>query len=256
MKEFFEFMAVPMQKPTSYGVFHLLFGAFLIALAITLAFLLRKTTEKQNKIVLIVVGSLLIVFEVLKQLFYYYFIGNGSYQWWIFPFQLCSVPMYLCVIIPLIKSEKVKKWFYEFMFAINMLGGIMAFIEPSGINHEWLFLTLHAYVWHAMLIFLGLYLYFSKRACTTKMGYLKSLAVFAGMIVIAQILNVSIRQPGFNMFYVSPFEQSPLAVFSMFYEKLGWFPNMLLYILAIALGSAAIYFSFYLFRKIKKNKHN
>ena len=71
-------------------------------------------------------------------------------------------------------------------------------------------------------------------------------------IGIAQLLNVTIKKPGFNMFYISPYVQSPLAVFSMFWQKLGWLPNMLLYILAISIASAVVYYVFYLFRKIKK----
>lgn len=252
MRQFFEFLAVPMEQPKSYGGFHLSFFLIGLVVCVGLAFLLRKTNEKHNKIVLGVVGGFLILTEVLKQLFYYYVISNESYPWWIFPFQLCSLPMYLCIICVFLPKCKVRDCLFEFMFSVNMVGGFISFLEPSGLNHPWLFLTMHAYVWHLTLIFLGLYLYFSKRACTNKFGYVKAIITLVVFIAIAQLLNVTIKKPGFNMFYISPYVQSPLAVFSMFWQKLGWLPNMLLYILAISIASAVVYYVFYLFRKIKK----
>ena len=98
MKNFFEMTAITMQTPKSYGLFHLSFVFIGLTLSIIGAYLLRNTNEKQNKIVLGCVGGFLAVTEIYKQLFYYYVIGNCSYQWWIFPFQLCSVPMYTCLI--------------------------------------------------------------------------------------------------------------------------------------------------------------
>ena len=256
MKEFIESTAITMNTPKPYGLFHLLFFFIGLAVSVVVAYLLRKTNEKQNKIVLGIVGGFLILTEVYKQLFYYYVMPPvGQYTWWIFPFQLCSLPMYLCIALLFIKNEKVKSFLYEFLFTINMFGGIVSFCEPSGLNHPYLSLTLHAYIWHMLLIFIGLYLYFSKRACITAKGYLKAIAVFGISCIVAQILNISLRnKPGLNMFYISPYVQSPLAVFSTFYAKYGWFVNMILYILALCIGSAIIYYLFYLFRKIKEKR--
>lgn len=47
--------------------------------------------------ILLGVGLFLMFCEGYKLLFYYYVIGHGSFQWWVFPFLLCSIPMYLCV---------------------------------------------------------------------------------------------------------------------------------------------------------------
>lgn len=255
MKDFIEWTAVSMNTPQSYGVFHLLFFFIGLAISIFVAYLLRKTNEKQNKIVLGSVGLFLILTEIYKQLFYYYIMEPvGEYTWWIFPFQLCSVPMYLCIIILFIKNEKVKSYFYNFLFTVNMFGGLVSFCEPSGLNHPYLALTLHAYIWHMMLIFTGLYLYFSKRACTNPKGYLKGISIFAGFCVIAQAFNVFLRKPGLNMFYISPYVQSPLAVFSTIYANYGWLVNMLLYLFAICLGSAIVYYLFYFGRRIKLKK--
>lgn len=252
MQEFLNWTAWPMEPPKSYGLFHILFVVIGGIIAILLAFLLRKTNNRQNRIVLGVVGGFLILTELYKQLFYTYVIGNGTYQWWIFPFQLCSVPMYVCIICAFCKNEKFNSWLYNFMFAFNLMGGAISFAEPSGLNHAYWTLTLHAYVWHMTLVFLGFYLFFSKRAGTDAKGYLKALAVFGVCCVIAQIFNVSFKDlGGVNMFYISPFKRNPIAVFKDFYNSLGWLITMILYLTALVLASSAIYYLCYLFRFVK-----
>ena len=175
MQEFFQSTAWLMEKPTSYGAFHLIATVILMSLVFLGAYLLRNADEKQNRIILFSVSGFLILTEVYKILFH---ITINPYNWGFFgsfPFQLCSVPMYLSLFCAFCKNQKINSWLYEFMFSVNMFGGIMAFIEPSGINHGYLTLTLHAYIWHALLIFLGLYLYLSKRVCLDIASYKKGI---------------------------------------------------------------------------------
>ena len=141
LESFIEATAWEMDKPKAYGPFHLIFTFVGLAVCILLAYLLRHTGKRGNKAVLLSVGIFLAVTEIYKQLFYYYYIGDHTYQWWIFPFQLCSVPMYLCLIAPFLKEGKVQSAMYHFMTTFNLLGGLMAFIEPSGIVHEYWTLT-------------------------------------------------------------------------------------------------------------------
>lgn len=249
MAELIKSTAWTMETPQAYGLFHLLFTFIGLAVVVVIAFLLRKLNDKQNRILLLCLGIFLLLTEVYKQLFYVFVIGQGSYVWWVFPFQLCSVPMYLCFICGFCKNEKFNSWLYEFMFAFNFFGGIITFIEPSGINHPYITLTLHAYIWHMLLIFIGFYLFFSKRACKNWKGYFKGLAVLGVLVVIAQIINVCMQGiGGANMFYISPYAGSNLAFFGEFYAQHGWLANMCLYLLGLVLAGAIIYYIGYLIR--------
>lgn len=260
MKDFFMWTAWGMTPPQPYGLFHLLFTFIGLAVVITVAYFLRRLSPKANRILLLCIGIFLMVAELYKQLFYYYVVGKESYAWWIFPFQLCSVPMYLCIFCGICRNEKVNSWLYEFMFAFNFFGGMISFVEPSGLNHPYVTLTLHAYIWHMLLIFIGFYLYFSKRACRDWKGYLKGMAVFGVAVVLAQIANVIAQgHGGFNMFYISPYSASPLFFFNEFYTSHGWLANMALYLFALLLAGAIIYYAFYMPRFLinrKKQKLN
>jgi len=127
----------------------------------------------------------------------------------------------------------------------------MAFIEPSGIQHTYVTLTAHAYIWHMLLIFLGLYLYLSKRACMDRVSYKKAAVVYLASCALAQGLNL-IFAGKINCFYISPYIQSPLAVFKDIYAACGWFVNMLLLILALLIASAVVYYIGY-FLRVKFN---
>lgn len=244
MQKFLEWTAWTMTPPKPYGLFHILFVLIGFTVAIAGAWFLRKTNSKQNRIVLLSVGLFLIVTEIYKQLFYFFVVNDRAYQFSIFPFQVCSVPMYLCIICACSKNEKFNNLLYNFMFAFNFLGGAIAFTEPSGLNHPYWTLTLHAYVWHLMLVFLGFYLLFSKRAANNWIDYIKCSSVLGVCAVIAQIINVSLHNFGLiNMFFISPYYNNSLAFFNDFYLKNGWVANMFLFLFALLLGSAIIYYS-------------
>lgn len=241
MSEFFYWTAWEMEKPAAYGWFHILLTAILLAITIAAAWSLRNTSRKQNRIVLGVVGGFLLLTEVYKIAFHMTVNPYGWSFWGAFPFQLCSVPMYLSLLCAFSKNERFNSWLYENMFAVNMVGGIMAFLEPSGIQHGYVTLTFHAYIWHMLLIFLGLYLYMSKRVCIDSRSYLKAVTVYLTSCVVAQGFNV-IFGDKINCFYISWVVQSPLAVFKDIYAACGGVVNMLLMILAMLLASSAIYY--------------
>ena len=247
MREFLQMTAWRMDMPARYGIFHWGVTALLLAATIFAAWCLRHTSEKQNRVVLGVIGAFLLATEVYKILFH---LTVNPYDWGFFgcfPFQLCSVPMYLCLVCVLCKNERVNSWLYECMFAVNMFGGIMAFLEPSGIQHTYVTLTIHAYIWHMMLVFVGLYLYFSRRVCTNPRAYFKGVAVFLGTCALAQIFNL-VFAGEVNCFYISPYVQSPLAVFKDIYASCGWFINMVLFIIGLLIASAVVYGVGYVFR--------
>ena len=239
IQRFIEATAWTMEKPKAYGSFHLIFTFVGLAVCVLLAYLLRHTGKKGNRIVLVSAGVFLMITEVYKQFFYYYHIGGGSYQWWIFPFQLCSVPMYLCVIAPFLKEGKLQEMMYKFMTTFNLLGGLMAFIEPSGIVHEYWTLTLHAFIWHMMLIFIGIYLIASGRFAKTGKDYWHATFTFIALCAVAFSINLIFRDVSggsINMFFVGP-RNSSLIICKQIAEVFGWYVSTVLYIPAVSLGA-------------------
>lgn len=243
-----------MEKPKAYGAFHLTFTFVGLFVCVLLSYLLRHLGEKGNRRLLVGMGAFLILTEIYKQIFYTYHIGGGEYQWWIFPFQLCSVPMYLCVIAPFVKSERVRRGMYAFMTTFNLLGGLMAFIEPSGIVHEYWTLTLHAFFWHMSLVFVGFYLIASDRGATSLADYRGGVLSFLALAAIAFCINFLVQTfvgEHINMFFVGPGESS-LVVFKQISRAIGWYFSTALYLPAVCLGAFVVFLPVYLYKKKRK----
>lgn len=256
MRLFLEFTAWPMERPKAYGTFHLSFFFIGLAVCFLLAFLLRKANEKQNKIILLSVGIFLALTEIYKQLFYYFVIEDGHYPLWIFPFQLCSIPMYFCIFVPLIKNEKVKNACYNFLLAFNLMSGFISFLEPSGLLHEYVTLTLHAFIWHMTLVFVGSYLGFSKRAGQNLKDFNGAFIVFLIVCVLAFLIDIILYPLGeINMFFISPFVRSPIIVFKSIYQNFGWIVNDILFIFSLCLGAFVFFMMFFgINRMLEKRK--
>ncbi len=239
-------------RPEPYGTFHLLFTLLSIILIPTVCFLMRKNKEKTFRAVLFSVGMLLLLSEIYKQLYYFYAAGEAGYDWYIFPFQLCSVPMYLSVAAGCMKKSRVRDAICEYLVSIGFLGGIMAYVEPSGILNGHYFTLIHSCIWHALLIFIALYILFTGNACHSIKNYRSALTILGGVVLTATALNlVFCKKPDFNMCYISPFDNTPLAVFSsfdtFFQAAMGQYPgrivSILIYILALVLGGFLVYFA-------------
>ena len=88
----------------------------------------------------------------------------------------------------------------------NLLGAVMVFVDPSGLMHPYWTLTLHGFIWHILLIFIGLLIAFSRMVLPTAKGFWQSTAVFAVGCVIATIINVTSHPYGnADMFYITPY---------------------------------------------------
>ncbi len=243
LQEWIQATAWPMEEPPSYGWFHILFVLIFGAISVGSAWHLRNCSEKANRRILLGVGLFLAISELYKQLFYLYVVSPGGYSWWIFPFQLCSIPMYMCLILPWLKVGKVQCAMYDFMMYFNLLGGAISFAEPSGLLHPYWTLTLHACLWHMCLVFLGLYIVFSRRGGRELPNYHRAAITFICLCVVAFSINLLFWKPSggtINMFFVGP-ANSSLIVFKQIAQHFGWYVSTLLYIPVVCLGAYLVY---------------
>ncbi len=249
-------------RPQPYGGFHIIFVVLSLILIVGACFLMRKNSDRTFRAVMFSIGMLLILSEVYKQLYYLWAAGGEGYDWYIFPYQLCSVPMYISVAIGCMKKGRVRDALCEYLATIGLLGGLMTYIEPSGIFNAHYFTLIHSCIWHALLIFLALYILFTGNACRHFREYCAALVILGGVVLSATMLNLLFHdKPKFNMCYISPFYNTPLAVFSdfdVFFEEIfGQYPgrvlSILLYLLALSLGGLILHtISYYSIRRMRK----
>lgn len=93
--------------------------------------------------------------ELWKQWTLTYAINDGHYIWWYLPFQLCSIPMYICLTLGILfllscyTDSSARQTTYchissrlqSFLMDFGLLGGIFAFFDTSGMHYGYLPLT-------------------------------------------------------------------------------------------------------------------
>lgn len=212
-------------------------------LAVTSAFLSCRLPNRGQKYLLIILSVLLPLSEIGKQVLLY--LSNGySYDWWYFPFQLCSMPLYLLPLYCLLteKYGRLRLALADFLTDFGLLGGIFAFADSSGMHYVLPVLTLHSYLWHFLLIFLGFFLIFTHRNSSRPKDFLIPGLLFLLMTGIATCLNLIFHTKGLiNMFYISPYYPMEQVVFRTIARLTGQATGRLIYLGAEILGAFLIH---------------
>ena len=204
-------------------------------------------------------GILMLCSEVWKQFTLTFVIGGGRYNWWYFPFQLCSIPMYILLAYPWLRRSNTRRTLLTFLMCYCLLGGVAVFADTSGLHYPLRALTIHSYLWHFLLIILGVtagitYLRLlranKKKALFSRSlktafplrPFLYSSLLYLACCLIAELLNLSLDRFGtINMFYINPDYQMQQVVFRDLLPILGNTGVILFYIASTILGAFILF---------------
>lgn len=253
-----------MIEPTAFGWFHILW----LVLVIISIFILYKRImyhgEKQLKIILGTYGIIALVLEVLKQLiwsFNYDPITNKiiwDYEWYSFPFQLCTTPIYVCIICLFLKKGKVRNSLLSYLSYITILGSIATMIVPNSCFVSDILVNIHTMWLHLGSFVVSIYLLMSSEVKITLKELKGAIFIFLIFVIIANLLNIIVYNLGvlnnevFNMFYISPYFISVLPVFNIIQENVPYLIYLIIYICTLILGSFIIYsIAFLISKKLK-----
>ena len=246
--------------PRIFGGLHLCAAAVTAALAICAAVLLSRrfraggvnspsdAADSTGFIAtLTAFGWVLVVLEAVKQLLLYFKINDGAFDWWYFPFQLCSVPMYLCILLPFV-HRTFRKTFYTFIGGYTSISAAAALIYPEDFLRREGLLTAHGFLWHGILLFLGLLILITGAADSRGKGICSAFGLYAFFCMTAVLFNmatVPIIQPGLphkyaSMFYLDPYHPSVQPLVGAVQKGIGIPAGLVLYALAIAAVSSVV----------------
>ncbi len=236
----------PMTPPPMFGIFHICFVLAGTVSAVLMAKCAAKLPEASRIRLFGLIGWGMALSELGKQLFYFYIVNGRQFDWWIFPFQLCSVPMYLCILLPAVRSKKVQTSICTFFATYSLFGAVMALLWPEDMLRPYLLMTLHAFLWHLVLLFLAMTVIFSGMADFSPRGFFCASLLFFGLALIATAINIfGWRHPSLpgsypDMFYITPYVMTTQPVVRAVAETIGIIPADILYLLSISLFSGLI----------------
>ena len=143
-----------MPEPTNYGWFHLMFVVLAIAAIVLLCIFARNLKDKTFRRIIMWCWIVMLVLEIYKQLIYSVHEYDGQaywrYQWYAFPFQLCSTPLYLLPFVAFMKEGKVRDSIISFICTFAMFGGLVVFLYPNDVFVETIGINFQTMIHHGL----------------------------------------------------------------------------------------------------------
>ncbi len=220
-----------MQVPTSYGWFHLMFVAIAITATVLMCIFLKDAKDITFRIIIGACWLIMVGFEIYKQLNYGLSYNaelntvTWDYQWYAFPFQFCSSPLYILPFIAFLPKGHVRDAMMSFMAFFSIFGGLATFVYPEQVFISTIGINIQTMVHHGLQVVLGIYIAVYTRKKCGILYFLKGSIVFTVLMAIAVVMNVAgyhmLTAVGinetFNMFYIGPYFDSTLPLLSIIY---------------------------------------
>ena len=246
-----------METPTNYSLFHLVSVAIIVVSTIAVCLLLKNSKQKTFRIFVFVCWALIFLLEVYKQLVFSFSLTDNKpvwdFQWYAFPFQLCSVQLYLLPFVVFLKDGKVRNAIMAFLTFFSFFGGLVVFIYPNDVFISMIGINIQTMVHHGLQVLLGIFFAVYNRKKLGFKYYLSGLIVFATCIAVAMSLNFIVptfTNETFNMFYISPKFDCTLPVLSAIYPKVPYIVFLLLYVAGYSFIGLVIFLVFFAIAKL------
>lgn len=214
-----------METPQPYGWFHLMWFAISLIAAFALCVWHRKGgDERRVRKVVFSVAVTVIVLEIYKMINFSLSYENGitfDFQWYAFPWQFCSTPMYVGFLTGIFRKGKVHESLCAYLATYAIFAGTAVMFYPTTVFIDVIGINIQTMICHGSMITVGIYLLYTEYVKLEHQTILKAMPVFAATLLIAVILNEIAYYSGlletdnFNMFFVSRHCDPSLPVYSI-----------------------------------------
>ena len=228
-----------MDVPASFGLFHIFWLAASFLILIPLLRHPKNHDHDHVRRVVLVTSVIVAILEIYKQITYSFLPINEfafDYQWYAFPFQFCSTPMYIGLLAGIIKKGKVHDCLCAYLSTFAIFAGLAVMLVPGDVFIEILGVNVQTMICHGSMLTIGIYLYATGHVKLSHKTILKALPVFAITVGLAMIMNEVFYRSGivgeeaFNMFYISPYFENFLPIYSDIHRTVPAPWNIVIYI--------------------------
>lgn len=238
-------------KPLPYGAFHL---ASLLILVLFTAFLIirfRRASDKTLRRILLTAWLVMLIMEVYKQLCLTLKCPDGvtaswQYQWYIFPFQFCSTPLYALPLAIFLPEGRVRRAVMTFLSTFSLFAGLVVMVYPNDVFTTLIGVNVQTMLHHGLQVALGVFLAVYDHRRAGRRHFVWSLFVFYAFAAVAMAINLGayhllgIRDV-LNMFFISPYFDCTLPILSNIYKAAPYPVFLLVYLVGFAAVSGIVY---------------
>ena len=242
-------MDTSMTEPIPYGWFHILCFFLAVAAGVLLCLWHKRNPADRQRKVIFWITIVTIVLELYKQINYSFSYENGvtfDYQWYIFPFQFCSTPMYIGLLAGLTREGKVHRSAMAYLATFSLFAGLCVMFYPNDVFISTIGINIQTMYCHGSMVAMGIYLLGTGYVKIEKKTLLRAVPVFSVCVVLAVIMNEIAFRSGlletetFNMFFVSPHCDPSLVVYSLVQQHVAFPWCLLIYIAGFTAAAGII----------------
>lgn len=248
-----------------YGWFHLTFIVLSIAAGVVLCRVNKSGDEGFVRKLLLISAGMVILLEVYKQInFSFSYDGQRitfDYQWYSFPFQFCSTPMYVSLLAGIIHKGRFHDSLCAYLATYSVFAGLCVMIYPPQVFVDTIGINIQSMVCHGAMISVGIYLLYTGHVKTEHRTILKAIPVFVFCVCIAAVMNEIAKYSGllesetFNMFFISPHCEPSLPVYSMVQTFVPYPWCAFIYVIAFSAAAYLILLASMLLRRISHKQY-
>ena len=241
LAEIIELLDMEMTEPGLYGWFH---NLWLILIAVSTMLLCRfykAGTPKQIFAIVFSVAVVVLVLEIYKQFNYTFSVKDGKvvgdYQWYAFPFQFCSTPMYVGLLAGIFRKGKIHQCLCAYLATYAVFAGLAVMVYPGDVFIDTIGINIQTMICHGSMIVVGIYLFYTGHVKAEHKTILQALPVFAVAVGLAVLMNELTVASGilkgevFNMFFISRHFAPSLPVYSLVQQVVDYPWCLFIYIL-------------------------
>lgn len=240
-------MDTSMDTPQAYGWFHLLWIALAVGAAVALCMWHRRNGSDRSVIkVVFGVAVTVLVLEIYKLINFSFSYENGisfDFAWGSFPWQFCSTPMYVGLLTGVIRKGKIHECLCAYLATYALFAGLAVMVYPGDVFISTAGINIQTMFCHGSMITVAIYLLGSGYVKLEHRTILKAIPVFAVMLGVAMVMNEIAYHKGlletdyFNMFYISPYCNPHLPVYSQVQQLVAYPLELVIYIAGFTLAA-------------------
>lgn len=239
-----------MEEPELFGWFHITFLLLSFIAAAILCLLHKNASQERVRNITFGVAVAVIILEVYKQVNYSFSYADGNvtfqYQWYAFPWQFCSMPMYVGFLAGIFRKGRIHDCLCAFLSTYAVFAGLCVMFYPETVFIDTIGINIQTMICHGSMIIVGIYLLYSGYVKLEHKTILKAIPVFLVSVLTAVILNEIAFQLGlleeheFNMFFISPHCEPSLPVYSLIQNFISYPWCLIIYVSAFTLAAYLI----------------
>ena len=151
-----------MAVPAPYGPFHVFFSVTSILCGFSISRYCAKKGESYIRRFLLVEAFLITVLEIYKQINFSFHVDGSQilfdYQWYAFPFQFCSTPMYIGLLAAVIRGKSLHEHLCSYLATYALFAGICVMVYPVTVFIDTVGINIQTMVCHGSMITTGIVL--------------------------------------------------------------------------------------------------